>query len=449
MFSALLGAEALIALAIAAHGGAGTPAMALLCWPVAGVAARFPNRASRIGTAFALVLAAAMVLIDDGDVLTTDPLALSLLLVAIAAVHTVSTVLRDSDLEYRGAAILDPLTGMLNRTALVNRTAEIEFQSRLTGEPVAVILLDLDRFKLVNDTRGHATGDTVLREVAYRLRKQLRAYDLVYRLGGEEFVVLLLGGTPTATSVTAEQLRACVAADPIVGLDLSVSIGVASSTPGTPFVWDDVFNRADAALYRAKADGRDRVTVRASSSQPHGAELRARVDRDHAQRRVAGVEEAVRHLGWDDDDLAGAHHPLLVTGGERRRALLDEEELVVGVRMQAWPAAGRRVDEDQRDGDAVVVDALELAGDPAEGKLILADDEHVAHAPTSQPSLLHRVGDRLEAVAGAELGDRRAEVVAHGPLGEVQRRRDVGRRVVALAASAPRARARSAGSRPR
>ena len=114
----------------------------------------------------------------DGDVLTTDPLALSLLLVAIASVRTVSTVLRDSDVEHRGAAILDPLTGMLNRAALVNRTAEIEHQSRLTGEPVAVILLDLDRFKLVNDTRGHATGDTVLREVAYRLRKELRAYDL-------------------------------------------------------------------------------------------------------------------------------------------------------------------------------------------------------------------------------------------------------------------------------
>ena len=261
VFSALLGAEALIALAIAAHGGAGTPAMALLCWPVAGVAARFPNRASRIGTAFALALAAAMVLIDDVDVLTTDPLALTLLLVAIAAVHTVSTVLRDSDLEYRGAAILDPLTGMLNRTALVNRTAEIEFQSRLTGEPVAVILLDLDRFKLVNDTRGHATGDTVLREVAYRLRKQLRAYDLVYRLGGEEFVVLLLGGTPGATSVTAEQLRAAVSAGPIVGLDLTVSVGIAASARGTAFVWDEVFDRADAALYRAKADGRDRVTV--------------------------------------------------------------------------------------------------------------------------------------------------------------------------------------------
>ena len=138
-------------------------------------------------------------------------------------------MLRDSDVEHRGAAILDPLTGMLNRAALVNRTNEIEYQSRLTGEPVAVILLDLDHFKLVNDTRGHATGDTVLREVAYRLRKELRAYDLVYRIGGEEFVVLLLGATPATASATADMLRAAVGAEPIVGLELTVSVGVAAS----------------------------------------------------------------------------------------------------------------------------------------------------------------------------------------------------------------------------
>jgi diguanylate cyclase (GGDEF)-like protein len=235
--------------------------MALLLWPVAGVAGRFPNRASRIGTAYALVLAGAVVLLSEPGVLTRDSLSFSLLLIGIASAHTVSTVLRDSDVEHRSAAILDPLTGMLNRAALNNRTAEIEFQSRLTGEPVAVVLLDLDRFKHVNDTRGHATGDTVLREVAYRLRKVLRAYDLVYRIGGEEFVVLLLGATPKATSTTAEMLRAAVAAEPIVGLDLTVSVGVAASATGTAFNWDEVFARADAALYRAKADGRDRVAV--------------------------------------------------------------------------------------------------------------------------------------------------------------------------------------------
>ena len=261
VFGALLGAEAMIVLAVAANDGLLTPAMALLCWPVAGLAGRFPDRASRLGTAYAAAVATAVILVHDPDVLTRDPLSLTLLLVALAAVHTVSTVLRDSDVEHRGASILDPLTGMLNRTALNNRTAEIEHQSRLTGEPVAVLVADLDHFKLVNDNHGHATGDDVLQEVAYRLRTELRAYDLAYRLGGEEFVILLLGGTPSATVATAEQLREAIAAKPIEGLDITVSVGVASSAAGASFIWDDVFARADAALYQAKADGRDRVVA--------------------------------------------------------------------------------------------------------------------------------------------------------------------------------------------
>ena len=264
----LLGAEAMIVLAVAVNDGVLTPAMALLCWPVAGMAGRFPDRASRLGTLYALLLAGGAILVAHPDVIVHDPLALTLLLVALGSVHTVSTVLRDSDVEHRGASILDPLTGMLNRSALTNRTAEIEHQSRLTGEPVAVLVADLDRFKLVNDNHGHATGDVVLREVAYRLRAELRAYDLVYRLGGEEFVVLLLGGTPEAAVETAEQLREAVAAEPIVGLDITVSLGVATSAPGTSFVWDEVFARADAALYRAKAEGRDRVTTEDPVGEP-------------------------------------------------------------------------------------------------------------------------------------------------------------------------------------
>lgn len=264
VFAALLGAEAMIVLAIALNDGVLTPAMALLCWPVAGLAGRFPDRASRLGTAYAGVLAATAILVTDPGLLTRDPLALGLLLVAIASVHTVATVLRKSDVENRAAAIIDPLTGMLNRTALINRTAEIEHQSRLTGEPVAVIVADLDRFKLVNDTHGHPTGDTVLQEVAYRLRKELRAYDLAYRLAGEEFVILLLGGTPRTTEATAEQLRAAICATPINGLDITVSVGIATSAPGTDFVWSDVFARADAALYEAKSAGRDRVTAAAA-----------------------------------------------------------------------------------------------------------------------------------------------------------------------------------------
>jgi diguanylate cyclase (GGDEF)-like protein len=259
VFGALLGAQSMMVLAIASNDGLLTPAMAIMCWPVAGMAGRFPDRASRLGTAYAATLAAVAILMSDPGVLTRDPLALSIILVALASVHTVSTVLRDSDVEHRGAAILDPLTGMLNRTALMNRTLEIEHQSRLSGEPVAVIVADIDHFKLVNDNRGHPAGDAVLQEIAYRMRRELRAYDLAYRLGGEEFVVLLLGATPAAAAALAEQLRAAVAGDPIIGLDVTVSLGVAASAPGSTFIWDEVFARADAALYQAKAQGRDRV----------------------------------------------------------------------------------------------------------------------------------------------------------------------------------------------
>ena len=259
VFAALLGAEAMIVLAVSMHGSALTPAMALLCWPVMGFAGRFPPRVAWLGTGYACALAAAAVLYEDPGVLTEDPLQLTLLLTALASVTAISAALRESDVENRGAAILDPLTGMLNRTALETRTAEIEHQSQVTGEPVAVLVADLDHFKAVNDTHGHTAGDAVLREVAYRLRRELRAYDLAYRFGGEEFVVLLLGGGPAAVEATAERLRAAISGEPVAGVDLTVTIGVAASEPGTPFVWADVFAEADAALYRAKREGRDRV----------------------------------------------------------------------------------------------------------------------------------------------------------------------------------------------
>jgi diguanylate cyclase (GGDEF)-like protein len=180
---------------------------------------------------------------------------------SVVAIHTVSTVLRDSDVENRSAAILDPLTGMLNRNAMITRIAEIEHQSTLSGDPVAVLLADLDRFKLVNDHHGHATGDLVLREVAYRFRRALRAYDLAYRIGGEEFVILLLGATPEGATLVAEELRAAVGAEPVSGLRVTISIGVAASDDGSAFFWDEVYARADGALYQAKAEGRNRVVA--------------------------------------------------------------------------------------------------------------------------------------------------------------------------------------------
>jgi diguanylate cyclase (GGDEF)-like protein len=123
-----------------------------------------------------------------------------------------------------------------------------------------VIAGDIDHFKRVNDEHGHAAGDAVLVEIAYRLRKALRAFDLAYRVGGEEFLVVLPGaGVPDAARL-AEQLRAAVAAEPAAGLWVTMSFGVSGST-GPHLEHERLLEDADAALYQAKARGRDQVVA--------------------------------------------------------------------------------------------------------------------------------------------------------------------------------------------
>jgi diguanylate cyclase (GGDEF)-like protein len=125
-----------------------------------------------------------------------------------------------------------------------------------------VIAGDIDHFKRVNDEHGHAAGDAVLVEVAYRLRKALRAFDLAYRMGGEEFLVVLPGaGVPDATGL-AEHLRAAVAAEPAAGLSVTMSFGVSGSA-GPKLERERLLNEADAALYEAKARGRNQVVATA------------------------------------------------------------------------------------------------------------------------------------------------------------------------------------------
>ena len=180
----------------------------------------------------------------------------------ILSVAVLSTALMASDIQHRSDAVIDQLTGMLNRKALAVRVQELAQQSAVTGEPVGVIVIDLDRFKQVNDTHGHAVGDVVLKEVAYLLRKQLRAFDLAYRLGGEEFLILVPGSDLEHTAELAERLREAVAADPVAEeISVTMSLGVAASEHDERFVYAAVFAVADAALYRAKRDGRNRVCI--------------------------------------------------------------------------------------------------------------------------------------------------------------------------------------------
>lgn len=162
-------------------------------------------------------------------------------------------------------ATTDPLTQLLNRRALVERlTAEMERALRYDGS-VAILLLDLDHFKHINDSHGHLIGDAALRELAQLLAGAVRASDIVGRYGGEEFLVVLPETDATGAMTFAERMRERIARHPFHpwhderAVQLTASIGVAAFPSGRIESVEDLFQRADAAMYRAKAQGRNRV----------------------------------------------------------------------------------------------------------------------------------------------------------------------------------------------
>jgi diguanylate cyclase (GGDEF)-like protein len=263
MFGAWVGSEVMIAGAVALTGG---PEVATLSWiaiPVVTLSARFSLRGVMTGVAIAIALLLVVAFgRGAGAVLDNPPLVLAPLAL-ILAIAVLSTALMQSDMHHRGEAVIDALTGMLNRKALMNRVGELAQQSEVTGEPVGMILGDLDSFKEVNDSQGHAAGDAALTDVAYLLRKRLRAFDLAYRIGGEEFLVLLPGADTRECATIAEDLRRAIATGTVGdGTQLTISFGVSASARGAGFDYDRVFAAADEALYEAKSEGRNRVCDR-------------------------------------------------------------------------------------------------------------------------------------------------------------------------------------------
>jgi diguanylate cyclase (GGDEF)-like protein len=157
-------------------------------------------------------------------------------------------------------AIRDPLTGALNRRQLAPSLDLAIERWRRSGVPAALVTLDLDHFKRINDERGHAEGDRVLVRVVLTLRSRLRKVDLLFRSGGEEFLLLLTDTDANGAVTLAEGLRAAIAAAPLLDdRAVTASLGVASLDPA-----DDAeswLRRGDRALYAAKAAGRNRVEI--------------------------------------------------------------------------------------------------------------------------------------------------------------------------------------------
>jgi diguanylate cyclase (GGDEF)-like protein len=170
-----------------------------------------------------------------------------------------------NDLERR--ASFDVLTGVLARSAMLARTAALVERTTAAGRGVALVMVDVDRFKTINDHYGHGVGDMVLKEVAGRMAASCRAGDLLGRIGGEEFLAVFADVAPPGAMPIAERLREAVARAPVaIGGDarlaVTISGGLLAVGPGdgVPRL-SELMSRADAALYAAKAAGRNRIVA--------------------------------------------------------------------------------------------------------------------------------------------------------------------------------------------
>lgn len=194
------------------------------------------------------------------DVMRTANLAVTFGLIAYFAWFS-ATSIGNAEQRLRALATTDALTGLVNRRMMTHLAdAGVRLAER-SSQPFAVLMVDIDHFKSINDTHGHEAGDAVLIEIARRLRDTLDSAGTIARWGGEEFLVSMLGTSPTQAAAMAERLRGAVAAQPVTPggrrIAVTVTIGAAQRSAGESF--RQCVARADAALYEGKRLGRDRV----------------------------------------------------------------------------------------------------------------------------------------------------------------------------------------------
>jgi diguanylate cyclase (GGDEF)-like protein len=191
-------------------------------------------------------------------------------LIAIAALPVVTLLQRSlTHVQLLTASRADSKTGLLNAATWESEAAAEVIRAVRTKSPFAIAILDVDKFKVINDTYGHLVGDQVLKEIANTLTTTLREYDLAGRFGGEEFALMLPQTRAPDAFRIAERVRANVAGLPIIApgatggerVQVTVSIGVAALDAGSKREFSELMAAADAALYRAKADGRDQVQM--------------------------------------------------------------------------------------------------------------------------------------------------------------------------------------------
>jgi diguanylate cyclase (GGDEF)-like protein len=227
--------------------------------PVVTLGARFEPRGVRLGVAYTVGLLLLVTVGLDAGFVLEHPQALIFPFALIISMAILGGAALASEREHRRVAVIDPLTGLLNRSAFAQRLGELQHQIDQGAEPaLGFLVADVDHFKRINDQHGHPVGDAVLRDVAYAMRSELRAFDLIYRLGGEEFAILLPGADLAKTREIGERLRVAVAASDTGGVSVTMSFG-AGAVCGDGVRLAQLYAQADAALYEAKRAGRNRV----------------------------------------------------------------------------------------------------------------------------------------------------------------------------------------------
>jgi diguanylate cyclase (GGDEF)-like protein len=286
-------------------------------------------------------------------------------------------------------AFHDELTGLPNRALLLDRLQDALHRSTRHDRLVGVLFLDLDRFKVVNDSLGHGAGDDLLREAARRLQRTIRPGDMVARLGGDEFVVVITDMVRTTDALAAaERVRTALARPMQLGTDstvVSASVGIAvahgSETPA------DLLRDADTAMYRAKEQGRDRAELfgdhlRAQAVRRHSVEqeLRAAIIEDRIEVHFQPVvrlsdgavtgAEALARIRSSSGELLQPAQFIDIAEDSGLIADLGAKVLTIAVRrLAAWEA--RRVGEGPRLSVAVNVSARQLA-DPSFPRVVAA-----------------------------------------------------------------------------
>jgi diguanylate cyclase (GGDEF)-like protein len=284
---------------------------------------------------------------------------------ASALAHHAGTAIANVELldQIRHQANHDALTGLPNRPQIEERTTAALRWAEARGTTVALAFVDLDRFKIVNDTLGHAAGDELIGRVAERIEAHLRPSDVVARLGGDEFLVLLtaLEGPEQAEEVAARLLRALREPFEVHGESIFVtaSVGIACF-PQHGRDYDSLFRRADAAMYVAKGEGRNRVAVhRWPAGGPRSrlkleTELHQAIDRDELRLLYQPQVDLVTGEIIGAEALVRWQHPVLgLVGPSTFLSIAEESGVIVDVdgwvrrealtQAAAWCAAGTPV----------------------------------------------------------------------------------------------------------